>query len=253
LLSSEFDGGVIDASSEKVAFRLRLSVDELEAAIAPLICSGFFDAMDDASEALARCNQDALLETETETETENREEKTLTPLSVKPDEDHRKYDSIPYVDLVGAYHKLCPSLPKVREITDKRRKAMKSAWKKYEKHEGGFPAVLDTLFKKAEQSDFLTGRSDGWGGAGFDWLMKESNMVKVLEGNYENKDRSDFNHQAREPSQQAKGAMVLSEMRRRLRDVDSGRNIGGAGETDVLEIELFPGGGIPPGDGGDVD
>jgi hypothetical protein len=181
---------VIDASSEKVAFRLRLSVEEMESAITPLICSGFFDAMDDASEALARCKQDAPLETETETETEteNREEKILTPLSVKPDEDHRRYDSIPYADLLGAYHKFCPSLPKVREMTDKRRKALKIGWKKYEKHEGGFPAVLDTLFKKAEQSDFLTGRSDGWGGAGFDWLLKEANMVKVIEGNYDNKD-----------------------------------------------------------------
>lgn len=116
------------------------------------------------------------------------EEKKEEPLSVKPDEDHRKYDSIPYVDLVGAYHNLCPSLPKVREVTDKRRKALKAGWKKYEKHDGGFPAILDTLFKKAEQSDFLTGRDGRWLGAGFDWLLKEANMVKVIEGNYDNKD-----------------------------------------------------------------
>lgn len=79
-------------------------------------------------------------------------------------------------------------------------------------------------------------------------IMDQSTM-KGWAGIFPVKDQNDFNHQVREPSQQAKGAMVLSEMRRRLRDVDSGRNIGGAGETDVLEIELFPGGGIPPEDG----
>jgi hypothetical protein len=68
LLASEFDGGVIEASSEKVAFRFRLSVREIEEAVAPLICAGFFEPMDDASKRLALCYHDALLETEVETE-----------------------------------------------------------------------------------------------------------------------------------------------------------------------------------------
>jgi hypothetical protein len=79
-------------------------------------------------------------------------------------------------------------------------------------------------------------------------IMDQSTM-KGWAGIFPAKDQNDFNHQAREPSQQAKGAMVLSEMRRRLRDVDSGRNTGGFGETDVLEIGLLPCCGIPTEDG----
>jgi hypothetical protein len=192
LASEDVDpvSGLIQYGYEKIAFRLRLPLLDIKDGALEMEKNGFIEIKTSRYINQSKKSLDGYetVTPETETETENREEKILTPLSVKPDEDHRKYDSVPYVDLVGAYHKLCPSLPKVREMTDKRRKALKIGWKKYEKHEGGFPAVLDTLFKKAEQSDFLTGRSDGWGGAGFDWLLKEANMVKVIEGNYDNKD-----------------------------------------------------------------
>jgi hypothetical protein len=39
----------------------------------------------------------------------------------------------------------------------------------------------------AQASDFLSGRNGKWTGCNFDWLINENNMVKVLEGNYENK------------------------------------------------------------------
>jgi hypothetical protein len=117
-------------------------------------------------------------------------EEPITPCHRTDDGDTRKYDSVPYVDLVAAYHKFCPSLPRVKEITDKRKKALRAGWKKYAKHEGGFPHILDTVFKKAEASDFLAGRTDRWSGANFDWLLKEANMVKVIEGNYDNKENS---------------------------------------------------------------
>ena len=37
----------------------------------------------------------------------------------------------------------------------------------------------------AEESDFLSGRKTNWR-ADFNWLMNETNMVKVIEGNYKN-------------------------------------------------------------------
>ena len=33
----------------------------------------------------------------------------------------------------------------------------------------------------------MNGSSDKWSGATFDWLIKEDNIVKVLEGNYDDK------------------------------------------------------------------
>ena len=41
------------------------------------------------------------------------------------------------------------------------------------------------LLRKINDSVFLSGRSSDWC-ATFDWIMKPSNMVKVIEGNYDN-------------------------------------------------------------------
>lgn len=81
--------------------------------------------------------------------------------------------------IVDEYHTLCPSLPRVRQLTDKRRSQINSRLKKYSFDD------FKEVFAKAEQSDFLKG-STGWK-ANFDFLINEGNMVKVLEGNYENR------------------------------------------------------------------
>jgi DNA replication protein DnaD len=88
----------------------------------------------------------------------------------------------PYQEIVKTYHDNCPSLPKVRDITDNRKKTMKARWKKYRTIE-----AFKISFIKAEQSEFLSGRSGKWTACNFDWLINESNMVKVLEGQYDNK------------------------------------------------------------------
>ena len=43
------------------------------------------------------------------------------------------------------------------------------------------------VFEKAEASDFLKGASESNFKADFDWLMKDRNMAKVLEGKYDNR------------------------------------------------------------------
>ena len=44
-----------------------------------------------------------------------------------------------------------------------------------------------TLFEKAEASSFLKGANDRNWTASFDWLIKDANMAKVLDGNYDNR------------------------------------------------------------------
>ena len=44
-----------------------------------------------------------------------------------------------------------------------------------------------TLFEKAEASDFLKGGNSSNWSATFDWLIKDANMAKVLDGNYSNR------------------------------------------------------------------
>lgn len=45
--------------------------------------------------------------------------------------------------------------------------------------------------EKAEQSDFLCGRTaPPWNGFGFDWLIQPKNLTKLMEGNYDNRNHS---------------------------------------------------------------
>lgn len=84
-------------------------------------------------------------------------------------------------EIVDAYNETCVSLPRVAKITDKRKRALKKISSKFSMED------IRTVFKKAQESSFLNGSTDKWSGATFDWLVKEDNVVKVLEGNYDDK------------------------------------------------------------------
>ena len=92
-----------------------------------------------------------------------------------------KKESVNSQKVVDSFNKTCTSLPQVRSLTDKRKRAIKLILKKYSLKE------LEMVFKKVEDSDFLNGNSDKWSGATFDWIIKESNFIKVMEGNYDDK------------------------------------------------------------------
>lgn len=94
---------------------------------------------------------------------------------------------IPYSDILDAFAKSCPSLPKPQKLTDSRRRAIRTLWARRKEQ---YPEITDfyiDLFTAAEASDFLTGREGGRWSANFDWLLKEINATKVLEGNYKNR------------------------------------------------------------------
>jgi hypothetical protein len=61
LLASESENGLIEKSTEEIAFRLRMAEKDVLTAIKPLIDNGFFN---DADNVLASCLQDATTETE---------------------------------------------------------------------------------------------------------------------------------------------------------------------------------------------
>lgn len=69
LLASEYQDpkkGIIEGDSNKIAFRMRMSVKEFDEAIEPLILRGFIEPVHDASNAIAERKRDAMPETETE-------------------------------------------------------------------------------------------------------------------------------------------------------------------------------------------
>lgn len=96
-------------------------------------------------------------------------------------ENVKEKETVDYQGVIDVYNETCVSLPSVQKLTDKRKRALKSITKKFSVED------LKTVFKKAEESSFLNGSSDKWSGATFDWLIKEDNIVKVLEGNYDDK------------------------------------------------------------------
>jgi hypothetical protein len=90
----------------------------------------------------------------------------------------KKMDKIQ--DVVDLFNAVVPSMPKVKSLTATRKKNITLRLKDY-----GMEKIVE-VFHKAEASDFLCGRIKEWK-AGFDWVMKPENFVKIMEGNYDNK------------------------------------------------------------------
>lgn len=128
-------------------------------------------------------NKKALLsntqETNSNTEIERREDKEKEK---EIDKEKSKELELAYKTIAELYNNICVSLPKVRTITPKRKTAINKLI-----NTGYTIEDLKTIFKNAEQSSFLKGENKNNWNATFDWLIKEENAVKVLEGNYENK------------------------------------------------------------------
>lgn len=94
-----------------------------------------------------------------------------------------KTDKVPYQKIKDLYNSICESFSQVITISANRKKAIAARWKEY----GENIEAFETLFKMAEESNFLKGENERHWTATFDWLMKSANMTKVLEGNYQNK------------------------------------------------------------------
>ena len=83
--------------------------------------------------------------------------------------------------VVTFFHSICVSYPKVKVLSDARQKAIKARLRTYSLED------FRTLFEKAEASSFLKGGNDRNWSANFDWLIKDANMAKVIDGNYDDR------------------------------------------------------------------
>ena len=90
-------------------------------------------------------------------------------------------ERIDYQKIVNMYNNTCVSFSKVKSLSDSRKKSIKARLNIYSYDD------FQTLFNKAEASDFLKGKNGRDWQATFDWLIKDSNMAKTLDGNYDNK------------------------------------------------------------------
>jgi uncharacterized protein YdaU (DUF1376 family) len=92
---------------------------------------------------------------------------------------------LPLADAVTCYNEAAAQVgwPQVQKLTPARSAALKARLRDCGGIEG-WRVAMD----KAKASDFLTGRSHKpWTGFGFDWITKQANFSKLMEGNYDNR------------------------------------------------------------------
>lgn len=83
-------------------------------------------------------------------------------------------------------------LPAIRTVTPCRRQSIRARVRQY-----GKEGIME-VFRLVSQSAFLTGGNErGWK-ADFDWIFKQENFTKILEGNYNGKQSSDNRTDRRE-------------------------------------------------------
>ena len=100
------------------------------------------------------------------------------------EEDKKREDKkeiINYQEIVDMYNDTCVSFPRVTVLSDARKKAIKARLNTYSLDD------FKLMFEKAEDSSFLKGKNDRNWFARFDWMIKDSNMAKILDGNYDDR------------------------------------------------------------------
>ena len=108
---------------------------------------------------------------------ERKEENNKSP---KGDYESGTPESSVFITIRELYNSVCGSYPRLVKMSDARKRAISARLKT------GY--TLDDfrlLFEKAEASDFLKGANKRNWSATFDWLISDTNMAKVLDGNYD--------------------------------------------------------------------
>lgn len=85
-----------------------------------------------------------------------------------------------YATIRELYNSVCGSYPRLVKMSEARKKAINARIRAGYTHED-----FRILFEKAEASEFLKGANKRNWRATFDWLISDTNMAKVLDGNYD--------------------------------------------------------------------
>ena len=185
LIASEDDGNLPE--SRKLAFRLRMSIQQLEQVVSEL--SHWLEQVD--IEVISERYQDDAPETETETETEKiaktgvADSSPSNPAGANSVQISQPEDC-PQSQILALYAELLPMARQPRDWTTARQALLRARWREAKNRQN-----LDwwrALFAYIAKSKFLTGQSNTPGRKpfelGLDWLLKAENFAKVREGAY---------------------------------------------------------------------
>lgn len=118
-----------------------------------------------------------------EGEVEGEVESTSNGPEPEAGQENQSYPNCPHQEIVDAYHLGCPTLPKVKLLTDNRKQALRIIWRLKPLHQD--INFWIRYFTYCGSLQFLTGRNDRQWTADFDWLIKTTNFAKVVEKKYE--------------------------------------------------------------------
>ena len=184
--------GQVIVGRKKMAAALHLTENEIRTALAHLKQTGEIRTQTTNRWTLVTIENWALYQSDDDTshqqttnESPTNHQQITTNEEVKNirNKDNTHVELLPYDEIVDAWNRICISLPRVKKLTDVRKRMIRTRLK-----HNDLGDIL-TAMKAVEASDFLSGRSGEWR-ASFDWLMNsDSNIIKVLEGNYENRQK----------------------------------------------------------------
>ncbi|WP_145953280.1 hypothetical protein [Chryseobacterium indologenes] len=146
-------------------------------------------------------------ETETETETESEGEKkdptqlfeenqftgffdrygedkgiVISTMLKAEEKERKKVAQKKESEIVDYFHEKCKNLPRVQVLSDKRKTSLKMRLKEH-----GEDNVLRVI-EMAGESRFLSGENHKNWTADFDWIFNPTNFIKIMEGNYKNRE-----------------------------------------------------------------
>lgn len=130
-------------------------------------------------------NQQATNNNERNKESNKDKESKKDKEGVQPDKPAASSTSSQIAEIIDLFHKICTSYPEVTIVSDEIKRNLGNLINKYSVEQ------IRTVFETAEKSDFLKGVNDRNWQASFEWLTKEKNFVKVLNGNYNNHQKYD--------------------------------------------------------------
>ncbi|MGE9889992.1 phage replisome organizer N-terminal domain-containing protein [Mediterraneibacter faecis] len=107
------------------------------------------------------------------------EEDKERDIDKEEDKNKESKEKVTCEQVVALYHSICVSYPKVISLSEARKRAIRERLKMYSMDD------FRMLFEKAEASSFLKGANNRNWSAKFDWMIKDANMAKVIDGNYD--------------------------------------------------------------------
>jgi hypothetical protein len=198
----------VTLSDEEIAFHLRISDSELASTKELFLRKGFIDSdwnlvnwdkrqsSSDSSAARTRAYRERMKEVTvtshvTECDAldkkrieENREEAKAKEANASSSADAPP--TCPHQKIIALYHEHMPLNPRIKSWEGSRMTNLQARWRSDAKRQ-----TLDyweRFFKHCAKSAFLTGQTEGRGDRPFlpslEWIVKQGNFMKIIEGNY---------------------------------------------------------------------